>query len=163
MSFSDEKSADHGLRTTFVAAPELDLLQECLDALRARLSAPSGAHGTLLTKEPVNTGLMAREILRARRLRERIFGGELFADPAWDMLLELHAGHELDRRISVSSLCYASAVPPTTALRWVERLERDGWVRRSPDPGDRRRYWITLTEKGLTATRTYLRGLPFRL
>jgi hypothetical protein len=33
------------------------------------------------------------------------------------MLLELFAAHESGRCVSISSLCYASGVPPTTALR----------------------------------------------
>ena len=30
-----------------------------------------------------------RAMIRARRLRDQYFSGELFADPAWDMLLDL--------------------------------------------------------------------------
>ncbi|TPG48283.1 hypothetical protein [Sphingomonas glacialis] len=58
-----------------------------------------------------------RQAIRARRLRDQHFGGGLFEDPAWDMLLDLFAA-ELERaQVSVSSLCIAAAVAPTTALR----------------------------------------------
>ncbi len=58
-----------------------------------------------------------RRTIRARRLRDQFFGTALFEDPGWDMLLDLYAA-ELERgRVSVSSLCIAAAVAPTTALR----------------------------------------------
>src|SRR4051812_23053389 len=51
-----------------------------------------------------HTAERVRTILRARRLRDRFFEAQLFADPAWDILLELYAA-ELGRyRTSVSSL-----------------------------------------------------------
>ena len=43
---------------------------------------------------------------------------ELFGDPAWDMLLDLTAARAEHTRVSVTSLCIASAVPPTGAPGW---------------------------------------------
>ncbi len=63
-------------------------------------------------------------IIRQRQLRARFFDGELFADPAWDMLLDLTAARVEARRVSVTSLCIASGVPPTTALRWIGADDR---------------------------------------
>src|SRR3546814_17984132 len=68
--------------------------------------------------------LFARELLRFRRLRDRYFAGDLFADPAWDMLLDLYAARSQNSHpVSVSSLCIASSVPATTALRWIKAME----------------------------------------
>jgi DNA-binding MarR family transcriptional regulator len=89
-----------------------------------------------------------RAYLRARRHRERIIGRELFADPAWDMLLDLYASALEERPVSISSLCLASAVPATTALRQIDSLLAAGLVRRRPDPADRRRRFIRLDELG---------------
>jgi len=86
-----------------------------------------------------------RRTIRARRLRDQFFGGGLFEDPAWDMLLDLFAADLERARVSVSSLCIAAAVAPTTALRWISRMTEAGLLERAPDPGDRRRAFIMLS------------------
>lgn len=63
-----------------------------------------------------------RSVIRARRLRARYFAEELFADPAWDMLLDLLQAEIAHLRVPVSSLCIAAAVPATTALRWLKTM-----------------------------------------
>lgn len=86
-----------------------------------------------------------RRAIRARRLRDQFFGGGLFEDPAWDMLLDLFAADLESARVSVSSLCIAAAVAPTTALRWIGRMTDTGLLERQPDPGDRRRAFMVLS------------------
>ena len=132
---------------------QLDSLQEMLDELRARLLArPNDVH----TDEAM-LAQVAREIVRLRRRRAIVFeGDDLFGEPAWDILLELYAATEEQHRLSVSGACAVSGVPATTALRWIERLEKEGWVHRTPDPLDRRRYWVQLTERATNAIRTSL-------
>ncbi len=39
------------------------------------------------------------------------------------------------------------SITPATAVRLVDRLERDGWLRRQPDPGDARVKRLVLTPK----------------
>jgi hypothetical protein len=97
-----------------------------------------------------------RAAIRSRRLRAQFFAGELFADPAWDMLLDLFAAELERRRVSVSSLCIAAAVPPTTALRWIGTLHDSGLFERHADPSDRRRAYIALSAKGLEGMRSYV-------
>lgn len=99
-----------------------------------------------------------RATIRARRLRSQFFEGELFADPAWDMLLDLFAATLERRRVSVSSLCMAAAVPPTTALRWIATMHEHGLFERQADPADRRRAYIALSAKGLEGMRGYVRA-----
>ncbi|MCW3846451.1 winged helix DNA-binding protein [Sphingomonas sp. LB-2] len=104
-------------------------------------------------------GVTPQEIrlaIRSRRLRGQFFQGELFADPAWDMLLDLFAAELERRQVSVSSLCIAAAVPPTTALRWIGTLHDAGLFERKADPSDRRRAYIALSAKGLDGMRAYL-------
>ncbi len=81
----------------------------------------------------------------------RFFDQDLFADPAWDMLLDLTAARAEHLRVSVTSLCIASGVPTTTALRWIKLLEQAGLVKRIEDDTDRRRAFVTLTERGADA------------
>lgn len=83
-----------------------------------------------------------RAMLKMRRLRDQFFDGELFADPAWDMLLELYAAELGQQRISTGRLCVAAAVPTTTALRWISTLENKGLVERKADPFDGRRFYF---------------------
>ena len=101
-----------------------------------------------------------RAVQSARRRRDALFGTELFADPAWDMLLELYAVHIEQQRVSVSSLCIAAYVPATTALRWVAKLEQEGLAVRVDDPRDARRTWIELSEAGIARMQRYFDLLP---
>jgi hypothetical protein len=87
-----------------------------------------------------------REIIKTRRLRERFFDAELFADPAWDILLDLRAAALEGQKVSVSSLCIAAAVPPTTALRWITAMTENGMLVRRQDPDDARRVFIDLSD-----------------
>ena len=100
-----------------------------------------------------------RAYLRARRQRERIIGPGLFADPAWDMLLDLYASALEQQPVSVSSLCLASAVPATTALRQLDALRVAGLVRRRPDPADRRRAFVRLDEAGWRRLNDYFASI----
>ena len=96
-----------------------------------------------------------RSIIKARRARERMLDPELFADPAWDILLEAYLAQKTQVRLSVTSLCHSTAVPPTTALRWVTKLEQRGWLKRKGDPLDRRRFWMELTDAGAAKLSRY--------
>ncbi len=94
---------------------------------------------------------LVRRIIRQRQLRARFFDGDLFADPAWDMLLDLTAARAEQSRVSVTSLCIASGVPPTTALRWIGQMTDAGLLQRNEDKTDRRRAFITLSDKATEA------------
>jgi hypothetical protein len=107
--------------------------------------------------EKLDAGLI-RAIIRARRLRDHFFRSELFADPAWDMLLDLMAARVERQRVAVSSLCIAAAVPPTTALRWIKTLCDQGLFVRVADPEDGRRVFIELSPETATMMEAYLKS-----
>lgn len=88
-----------------------------------------------------------RTLLQIRRMRDRFLPGELFADPAWDMMLDLMGARLDGKSVSVSSLCIAAAVPPTTALRWISQLTERGIFLRRNDPDDARRVFISLSDE----------------
>jgi Winged helix DNA-binding domain len=96
-----------------------------------------------------------RAVLRARRLRDQIIAGDLFADPAWDIMLDLMAARLEGLRVSVSSLCIAAAVPPTTALRWIRQLTDRGLLIRQADNEDGRRIFIALSDEGAQAVQRW--------
>jgi DNA-binding MarR family transcriptional regulator len=96
-----------------------------------------------------------RSVIRARRLRARFFSEELFADPAWDMLLDLLQAEIAQLRVPVSSLCIAAAVPATTALRWIKTMTEQGLFVRRADPHDGRRVFVELAPSASDAMRRY--------
>ena len=96
-----------------------------------------------------------RSVIRARRLRSRFFEEELFADPAWDMLLDLRQAEIAQLRVPVSSLCIAAAVPATTALRWLKTMTDKGIFLRRADPHDGRRVFVELSPAASQAMRRY--------
>ena len=96
-----------------------------------------------------------RKIIRARRLRARYFPEHLFADPAWDMLLDLLQAELSHLRVPVSSLCIAASVPATTALRWLKTMVTEGLFVRRADPHDGRRVFVELAPDTRSALRRY--------
>lgn len=100
-----------------------------------------------------------RRMLRQRRMREQYFPADLFADPAWDMLLDLYAARLERQPVSVSSLCIAAAVPATTALRWIKTMTDAGLFVREADPHDGRRIFIALAEGACDALARYFEAL----
>jgi hypothetical protein len=107
---------------------------------RAPAQRRAGAGGTISREEVC-------ALLQARRMRDRYLPPDLFADPAWDMMLDLMAARLAGKRVSVSSLCIAAAVPPTTALRWIGQLTERGIFVRTNDPDDARRVFISLSDE----------------
>ena len=126
----------------------------------ARLSTSSDAIMQNLTPDadqpvPEISAETVRAILRARRLRARYFSEELFADPAWDILLDLFHSELTHRRVAVSNLCIAAAVPATTALRWIKSMVDSGIVVRRNDPLDGRRVYVELSHESSVSLRRY--------
>jgi hypothetical protein len=117
-------------------SPRSNEIASCVDVVR---SARTGTESIL------------QKVISARGGRRKFLPGHLFADPAWDMLLDLYLADIVSKRISISSLCGASQVPATTALRWIAALQSEGLVDRTSDPLDQRRYFMSLSEKGLAA------------
>ena len=104
-----------------------------------------------------------RSVIKARRLRGRLLPEDLFADPAWDMLLDLLQAELVQHRVPVSSLCIAAAVPATTALRWIKTMTDRGLVHRRADPHDGRRIFIEMAPGTSAAMRRFFTeaGLAF--
>ena len=98
---------------------------------------------------------VVRQVIRARRVRGRFFDETLFADPAWDMLLDLFQAEISQHRVPVSSLCIAAAVPATTALRWIKTMTDAGHFQRRADPHDGRRVFVELSPQASNAMRRY--------
>lgn len=91
--------------------------------------------------------IKAKKYIRARQKRESIFKNmDIFGEPAWDIIIDLFVASEECRLVSVSSLCIASNVPTTTALRWITILENLEIIIRTADPSDGRRSFLALSD-----------------
>ena len=71
----------------------------------------------------------------------------MFGEPAWDILLALYV-NEPGQRQTISRLAETANASKSTALRWLEHLERHGLVRREDHPHDRRTVFVELTDAG---------------
>jgi DNA-binding MarR family transcriptional regulator len=155
LSGNEEFGEGFDSQDTSPPEPVVSLLRELLPAPRRIGSAsPDSPDGNKCTVDSI------RGIMRARLERKSYFPAHLFADPAWDMLLDLYAADLAQVRVTITSLCAASNVPMTTALRWIASLEREGLVRRHNDPLDARRYFMSLTDASRRGFEGYFSGFP---
>lgn len=142
---------------------DLEALREDAERMARALAELLGERGREPSaRRPVDAPRI-RAHIRARRLRERFFPADLFADPAWDILLDLAAAEREGVRVSVSSLCIAASVPTTTGLRWIKAMVDRGMLQREPDPNDARRAFITMapaTSKTMDACMDACFNLP---
>jgi DNA-binding MarR family transcriptional regulator len=83
-------------------------------------------------------------------------------DLGWyDLLWALR--RQPQRRLRVNELAREVVLSPTAMSRFVDRAEAAGYVRREPDPDDRRALQVVLTDEGLELLRAmwpvYQRGI----
>lgn len=135
----------------------------------SRIAAALARLGSMSAQPPLSAATMAppredvpnvsaeglRALIRARRQRAHYLPADLFADPAWDMLLDLLQAEIIQHRVPVSSLCIAAAVPATTALRWIKSMTDRGLLVRRDDPHDGRRVFIEMAPATSAAIRRY--------
>ena len=133
-------SIDKGEYT--ISSSELSDVRAVLADIRATLLA---IENKLLTT-PI--GNLRDAESKLRRVRDAAFPKGYFADAAWDILLDLDQAGRNQQAYVVTDAGIDAKIPHSTALRYLAKLERDGLVQRRPDPGDRRRTFISLTDKG---------------
>jgi DNA-binding MarR family transcriptional regulator len=86
------------------------------------------------------------------RAINRDLAGAGLPDLSWyDLLWALY--RRPDRRLRVNQLAREVVLSPTATSRFVDRVERAGYVAREPDPDDRRALQIALTDAGVEALR----------
>lgn len=102
---------------------------------------------------------VARAVYQSRKRRSIHFGSALFSEPAWDMLLVLFIYGDRGDRMSVTKLAEFSESPLTTAIRWLDYLESQRWIVRTPCPNDRRKFFVNLSDKGRSLMVTYFQSL----
>jgi len=131
---------------------------EILGQLSSLVSELSKEHSQVVRAEEdrlEKASRALRNIVATRQLRDRFLPADIFADPAWDILLDLTIARIDGKQIAVSSLCIAANVPTTTALRWIKNLITLGLLVRRPDTEDYRRSYVEISEP------TFLKMLAF--
>lgn len=147
----------------FAEEPDLDRIKRMIADVARTVGIPTGVAGDQVQSgqirrpnrcelSPQTENVRSAERLttaiawvRARDERDRIFGADLFFDPAWNMLLDLYISERRSALVAVSSLCIAAKVPSITALRWLAMLEKRELISRRADEYDRRRSFLFLT------------------
>lgn len=144
-----------------------DERSDLIEATPLRVASPTQGFRYLEREEdmarkprtPLPDPRLVKSVIRERQRRVEFFDGDLFADPAWDILLDLTAARAEHRRVSVTSLCIAANVPPTTALRWITQMVDAGILERVQDDTDRRRAFIVLSDSAADAMARYFNSL----
>jgi DNA-binding MarR family transcriptional regulator len=107
-----------------------------------------------------------RALLNAHARTTRAISKDLAAaglpDLSWyDLLWALYS--QPARRLRVNELAREVVLSPTAMSRFVDRVEKAGYVRREPDPNDRRALQIAITDEGIDLLRrmwpVYARGI----
>ena len=99
---------------------------------------------------------IATRIYALREARFFHFESALFGEPAWDMLLALYIAQGRGLSMKTTEACAESKAPQTTALRWLEHLERQGLVVRRPNPRRNNSSLVEITEKAALDLNQYL-------
>jgi len=145
---------DENLDLTVDSAPSNLSPTELAAALRVlRKLLPLGP--TAMSAGNVGPLEAALRIYGARRERRHFLPVDLFSDPAWDMLIMLYCAEGQGQPVTVTALCNAADIPPTTGLRWVNELERRGLIVRRPHPSDRRSTLAALSEEARERLRAF--------
>lgn len=133
---------------------EIERIAKALAALAEK--ANTDAPRMRSTRSRQDSARLVRDIIRRRRARAQFFPAELFADPAWDILLDLTAARLEGTKVSISSLCIAASVPTTTALRWIKGMTNADMLEREADPEDGRRSFVRIGDSAFFAMENYL-------
>lgn len=119
-----------------------------LEALNGIVARPAREAPASLACDRIALIRLVRFIGEVRDTRNEIFGASLFADPCWDILLELGRSHLAGTTLSASSLGSSARTPLSTIVRKLDELEAQGLIERRPDPIDGRRKLVRLSDSG---------------
>jgi DNA-binding MarR family transcriptional regulator len=105
----------------------------------------------------------AHALFSERKRRSQHFNSVIFGEPAWDMLLALYITEDSGTRLSIGKLVGLIGEPQTTALRWINYLEKERLIARQVDLRDRRAVTIEMTDKARQKLDEYFATLPVAL
>lgn len=100
---------------------------------------------------------IAQSEFHSRQRRNNLIRHDLFAEPAWDILLLLYVAHYRDQAMEVCRICSAISVAPTTALRWIGQLLDRDLATHLPPESSTQDVRIALSQDGIEEMERYLR------
>lgn len=123
-----------------------------INSLSERINQVEGLlfEGNAVARMPSDEKLatIASSLARMRNRRSRFFPASLFAEPSWDILLDLFISQVRGTCVATTSLCLAANAPQATALRHIAILEEHGLLSRFGAPEDKRLVLVQITAKG---------------
>lgn len=161
MSIAVDPRSDAGLESRpgvpRLASPGFRQLAGEIDAISTvlGLNRESKSQTDNLTLSAKELGEMIKGHIASRQRRAKFFPADIFADPAWDILLEVFLADIEQRRLTISCACMAACVPQTTALRWISSMTATGLLERHPDRHDGRRHYVQLSAVASQSMRSY--------
>lgn len=125
---------------------------------RSNYNSPSAA--ARIERNALELAKVALLLIQFRQQRAKFLPPDAHDGPAWDMLLELFVQFSGGAAVSTKNLIKVSRAPPTTAFRQIDRLEREGLIKRRTSDIDQRVTLIDLTRKGVVAVGRALEEFP---
>ena len=98
----------------------------------------------------------AKALLASRQRLAKYFRGELFADPALSILLDLLVAEHEGKDVTIGNCCIAAGVPATTAMRHIRDMTGDGILCRRPHPSDGRSSIVELRPDARNALQRWI-------
>jgi hypothetical protein len=140
------KSDDYRDPSTFILPSVSFLPDDSSKPSRPHASPATDDHGSSGRRsEESDLATLAQQILSSRHKRATMFGGELFKDPAYDILLEVFSRTQTGELTSPSIACAATSVPHATAVRHISLLVQKSYIERIVNPWDKRSINLKLT------------------
>jgi DNA-binding MarR family transcriptional regulator len=100
-----------------------------------------------LEYSPTSPVATAHRLIRFAVERADQLGGDLFANPAWSILLNVFIATELDRRATIESVAVAANLTESSAARWLNVLVQRGLLE-IVESADGDRPLVRTTESG---------------
>lgn len=141
-----------------VRSRRLDVLAEEMRSLLRMAPRSVRRRFVLPCARDTEAEAVARLLYQQRRERAACFGDHatVFAEPAWDLLLDLFVARSEKRTVSASAACIGACAPPTTALRCIASLEARGLIATRRHPTDGRMRLVEMTATGVSLMRKCL-------
>jgi DNA-binding MarR family transcriptional regulator len=131
--------------------------------LQVHVSSRNLHHVTQIDEDSLATwrAFLTAHALVTRRISRDLHEAGLPNLSWYDLLWALY--RQPERRLRVNRLAREVVLSPTATSRFIDRVESTGYVRREPDPADRRALQIVITDSGVDLLRrmwpVYARGI----
>lgn len=99
------------------------------------------------TLPPESAQLVLAELQLRRKLTTCLASYGLSTGPNLEILLDVFTGARIGKPRSLSDIAIGIGLASSSATRWIRHLEENGFLVRSMDANDRRRMYLSLTQK----------------